>query len=145
VNIAELFVAVGARWTAAGLDTTVTGGLHVFDAPEGTDMPYAIMAETGSNVPWRASSGDTTSREDSTDFQISLIAAAPTLNAAAKTAAKAIHDAFENASLSISGAKLVRCRWLGESLLHDPLNPNALEWVQRFTAVAVVETATTAA
>lgn len=46
----EIAKAVKTRWTAKGLSTTITGGIHHSRPAEATEMPYCIFTEVSASA-----------------------------------------------------------------------------------------------
>jgi len=124
--------AIVTRWTAAGLDSTVTGGLHLHEAPQETVQPYCVLQEPAADVEGRAAR-KTGSGRYATVYEntfIRFVLHVKTGATAAKAMAAAIKAAFSNATLAVSGATLVDVTYMAERMVpnHTEQWPNSVLW-----------------
>lgn len=129
MGFSNVIDSIVTRWTAQSLDDTVTGGLHLDDAPKGTSLPYAVLTDLGESTPVRAASSTAATASHYRSRQVQVRTHNNTGPAALAVLADAVHAALEYAPLNLTGATLLYCRLNSDILTKDSDHENGWMWV----------------
>lgn len=128
MSVGNVIIAIKTRWDAQSLDGSITGGFHEGTTPEDESMPWVVFSQITSVVFSRGSSDGTGSSNDQTEISDTLVRFnlyTKTGIAAGGVLAEAIRTAFDWAPLSITGATLVHCEFISETITTDDKHENA--------------------
>ena len=123
----DVMEALYSHWTTKTLDTTVTGGLWLSLAPQGTAYPYCVY-DVISNVPISKHGSSSTAGTEVYDleFQLSLYDDKMSTLAAAS---KAVRTAFDFASITLGASEgdVLQVRFANE--IPTKLEDDIWQWV----------------
>ncbi len=128
----SLLAALQSRFTAAGLNSTITGGLYLNIVPPQTAMPYAVARPGYSPTTQTYGSGGGYT-EPPIDFIVVGVQANTTL-----VMAEALRDAYKNQVLTLSSGKMLNCLNIGDPFPgsqfpdRDEQGRDVWEWIVPF-------------
>ena len=131
MSVGNVIIAIKNRWDDQGLDTSITGGFNEGTVPEDDSQPWVQFSQVTSVVDTRASAEGGGSSGDQTEISDTLVRFnlyTRTGLAAAGVLAEAIRTAFDWAPLSITGANLLQCEFVSESITTDDKHENSRLW-----------------
>lgn len=141
MSFADVIDAIVTRWTAQSLDDTVTGGLHLDEAPKGTSLPYAMLTDLGESTRSRASAATAGQASHYRARQVQVLIVNNTGPAPLAVLADAVHAALEYAPLSLSGGTLLYCRLNSDVFTDDPDHENGRMWAGTYDILYRVQQA----
>ncbi len=95
-----LIAALQTKFAAASLDGTITGMMHLEEAPSGTSMPYAVMHVI--SAPFTQLYTVSGFGEPQIDFVVRAVGANSAL-----VLCESLRDAYKNAILTLSSGQMV--------------------------------------